>query len=222
MFTALKKIFLPEKQEIVRPDIITAWANQTKLSPDCWQLEQFEWQLIFVPYDFSRDFNSKAEMLDNVYMGEACHPTCYTLDLFNFFVKDLGIKSFPIPLSKNYVPSNYLRWPVEPARIKGSLYGIRPSLLISLDKEKLNTVQFQRQRVRITLPYREVRFSEKNPLPEISDDYLVTCTAWMYVGIEKYWDDQIGGIFKSCQVQRKEFISPKKWIDSFYEFEIPK
>jgi len=222
MLSALKKIILPEKVDKPQPNLIAEWANQNQMSPDVWQLEQYMWQLIFVPYDFQRDFDNKEELETNSYMGAPVHPVCYSLNEFNFFVKDLGVKSFPIPMPEQYVPSNFLQWPVVPARVKGSLWAIRPQVLFSLDKTKLNTVQFRRQRVRITLPYREVRFDEDHPLPQISPDYLVTCTAWMYIGIPEYWDDQIGGIFKSCQVERKEFISPKKWITGFYEFENPK
>jgi hypothetical protein len=41
----------------------------------------------------------------------------------------------------------------------------------------------------------------------------------MYVGIPKYWDDQIGGIFQTTQMDIQEHDNPRIWIDKFYQFE---
>lgn len=222
MLQRLKQIFTPTQEAATNPVAVHDWAHQNQHTPDIWQLEQFEWQHIFVPYPFQMDFGSEKEMLETVRLGRPTHPTCYTHNEFNFFIKDLGSASYPIPMPKEYEPSAFLRWPVIPARIKGTMWSIPPSLFISLDKSKQNGVQFGRQRIKITLPWREVKYDNKSPLPFITEDYLVTKTAWMYIGRPDYWNDQIGGIFQSCQVEHKEFLTPKKWIDRFYEFEKPK
>jgi hypothetical protein len=221
MLQRLKR-FLTSTSEAATATSVADWASQNQYTPDIWQLEQFEWQHIFVPYPFQMDFSSEKEMLEAVRLGRPTHPTCYTRHPFHMFVKDLGKNSYPIPIPKEFEPSNFLRWPAIPARIRGQMWSIPPKLFISLDKAKQNGVQFRRQRVHITLPWREVKYDDKSPLPYITDDYVVTKSAWMYIGLPDYWHDQIGGIFTSCQVEHKEFVTPKKWIDRFYEFEKPK
>jgi hypothetical protein len=220
MLQRLKQLFTSPQEATAKS--VVDWANQNELTPDIWQLEQFEWQLIFVPYPFEMDFESKEKMIESVRQGQPVHPSCYTHHPYHMFVKDLGRHSYPIPLPKEFEPSNFLRWPVEAARMKGQLWAIRPQLFISLDKAKQNGVQFRRSRVKITLPWREVKYDKSSPLPHITDDYIVTKSAWMYEGVPDYWRDQIGGIFTSCQVEHRSFVNPKQWIDKFYSFEKPK
>lgn len=210
MFEAVTNLFKPKPAEFV--------FDVHKHTPDLWKLEQFAFQNIFVSDDLMTGKKHHSIIKDAAYSGEPIHPVCYTFDKFTFFKKDLGEHSFPVSLPWDYRPTSHLRWPVVPARVKGELYTIRPKSFIELDKLRLNGVQFHRQRVRVVLPYREVRFDKKHILPNITDDYILTTTAWMYVGAPKYWDDQIGGIFQSCQVDTNTFDQPKKWIDEFYKF----
>ncbi len=70
----------------------------------------------------------------------------------------------------------------------------------------------------IRVPYRLVRYGKLQPLPRISTHYFYSVPAWMYVGVQSYWDNQIAGIFKS-QMDLYEHDTKRIWIDKFYKFE---
>lgn len=216
MLQAVKDLISPMKTD---PDA-EAWHRQNILTPDMWKLEQSMFQLIFIPDDFMRG------KVNNHLIAEFCrdgdtplHPSCFTFERFTFWKKDLGEKSFPIPLEKGYDPSGYLRVRPIPAKIKGQLYAILSNRIKTLDIHRQNGLQFRRTRIEVSLPFRTVSYSVKSPLPVISPDYLVTKEAWMYVGIPEYWDPLISDMFTVRECDKFTFNEPKFWADEYYKFE---
>lgn len=217
MLNTIRKLFV-EVQEDVDTEI-KLWHRKNALTPDMWFLEQFEYQLIFIPDDMKTGKSNHSLITDAAYDGAPIHPGCYTLDHYTFWKKDLGEHSFAIPLDGTFIPQGWLRIAPCPARIQGELYAVRPKQFLKLDEHRHNGVQFQRRRVNISLPYRQVRYNHKKPNPFISEDCLHTVRAWMYVGCEDYWSDQIGDMFSIRECNHYEHDTPKVWIDKFYKFE---
>lgn len=194
------------------------WHRQNVMTPDLWKLIQYQRQLIFVADDMMRGHKNHALIADAAALA-VTHPTCYSLDKFTMWHKDLGHHSFPILMEETYKPTAFNRWPPELARVKGELYAIRPPQFIVLDKHRQNGVQFRRKRIAVTLPYRQVLYSKARPLPEISREYVHTVQAWTYVGIPEYWDKQFGDLFRTSGIDLREHDVPRPWIDKFYKFD---
>lgn len=194
--------------------------NIPQYTPDIWKLEQFKRQLIFVPDEMKTGFPHNNLVAEASFIPKPKYPVCYTRKNFTFFKKDLGVMSYPVVLPENYRPTGFVRYPVEAANIQGELWSINPTQFILLDNHKHNGVRFIRERVEITLPYREVGWNSSR-LPVVSDDKNDRTTpAWMYIGIPDYWDAMIGGMFAGSQVDLSEPESPRRRHNKFYSFEL--
>jgi hypothetical protein len=214
MLNILKRFKQPE--EVVDDVAAIEWAHQNESTPDMWKLEQFIRQAIFVPCDMKKG-GVNHHLIEEAINGPVYEDT-YTADEYTFWKKDLGGHSFPIVLPKDYRPDAHTIVPVESAPIKGELYYIRPTQFAKLDTHR-GTGRFFRERVKIRIPYRTVSYGPKKVLPEISNhSYFTTITAWMYMGVQQYWDPMIGGIFKS-QMDLYEHDQPRVWIKQYYKFE---
>lgn len=217
MYHALKKSWVSFRDRD-KPDP-KDWHLQCRLTPDIWKLEQYHRQLIFVCDDMMKGNKNHSLIAEASASGDdPFHPTCYTLKPFTLWKKDLGTESFPVAMEDGYEPTGFLRWPAEPARIRGELYAIRPYQFIKLDIHRQNGVQFRRIRTAITLPYNQVKYTQKRPLPKIAGEYIETIQAWMYVGVPEYWDNLLGGVFNTKPVDLFEHDKPRTWIDKYYKF----
>lgn len=107
-----------------------------------------------------------------------------------------------------------------PSRVRGTLHLVPPETLISLDKDVLNTVRFNRQRVRLLYPRRSLPIfnvgtdKEKAKLRPVPDLVVHTLIAWMYVASSEYWTDMIEEkpqLFKAAPIMRP----PSLWIGDF-------
>jgi hypothetical protein len=218
MFNALKKLF--NGPEPIHEEAIE-WAHQNELTPDLWRLEQFVRQRIFVPCDMKRG-GKNHEIIESAVNGPIFLDV-YTARDYTLWKKDLGSHSFPVALPGDYKPDAFTIVPVEAAPIKGELYHINPLQFVKLDKLR-HPSMFYRERVPIRIPYRTVKYrfggeGTTDKFPTISNhNYFVTVDAWMYFGIEEYWDPMIGGIFKS-QMDLYEHDQPRQWMKHFYKFE---
>lgn len=199
-----------------------AWHRQYRRTPDLWYLAQHARQLVFIADDFKRG-KQKHELLEG---QEPIHPSCYTLDEFTMYHKDLGVRSFPLPFEKGVDFEIHGWYKPELARIKGELYALPSPLMWKvLDIEKDNGVQFFRRRASITLPWREIVYNnDVNPdvwvskIPNMNGDYIRTIRAWMYIARPDYWDDYLGVHLGTRPVPIYSPNAPKKWINNYYQF----
>lgn len=216
MYQQVRNFFKPKQHDI------EALANDGNLdwSPDYWKLEQFKRLRVFVYGDQMTGMKNNHMVAEFSHAPEPLHPTVYTSAPFTFFKKDLGDKSYPVMLPGHYQPDGFMRWPVEPHRVKGELWAVRPQAFKKyLDEHHRNGVMFIRERIAITLPYREVGWSSKNPLVKISPYLVQTVDAWAYIGVPEYWNPQIGGLFASTQVMPRERDNPVNFIQKYYRFD---
>lgn len=222
MFEALKKAFTKDDEILIHPDPdAVKWHLQNSLTPDIAYLEQHARQNIFIPDDLMRGRMNHRLIEGNL----PVHPSCYTLKPFITWQKDLGEHSFPLPFPDTEVFEIFTKYKPEPARIKGELYSLPTHFFWKvLDIHKQNTVQFRRERVSITMPYRHVTFNTDpdadmaDKIPNISPDYLRTIRAWMYIANREYWDDLIGVHLRTKAVQTYQHDSPKEWISHYSHF----
>lgn len=146
--------------------------------------------------------------------------TVYTKDKFDFYLsrgnEEEGLVKCLVPL-KGSLP------------IRGELHVISTEGLILLDKLWENGVQFRRERIRVTLPYRSV-FRRKNrdtrgrPLPSwlensytfLSEERTVELRVQMYVGIPEYWADKIDGGYNFEKVTTFVPNNLRSWLDKYY------
>lgn len=205
----------------LKPETEVAEKQWHSYSPDAWYLEQHPRQNIFIADDLKRGKINNKLIEDH----QPIHPTCYTLECFTVWIKDLGEHSYPLILEQGQEVDGPSFHVPELARIRGELYSLPSTLFTnSLDIHKENTVKFIRKRVSITLPYRYLTFNSSpdatwaEKVPSISNDHLRTVRAWMYVANPEYWRDLIGSHLGSKAAPIYQHETPKVWIDQYYKF----
>jgi len=219
MFENARKFFHLSTAEVINPEA-EKWHRQYRRTPDLWYLNQHARQLVFIADDFKRG-HRRHELIEG---QEPIHPSCYTADSFTCYKKDLGVHSFPLPFEKHIDFQIHGWYKPELARIQGELYALPSHFLWKvLDIEKENGLQFNRTRVSITVPWREVKYNIDpnvwvSKIPTISRDYIRTIRAWMYIARPEYWDDYVGVALGTRAVDLYEHDTPKDWIKKYYKF----
>lgn len=195
MFNALKKtIFNDTLPADVTQQILAAGCEFT---PDIAELESRQYSFVFMP-DECMMLERKHELVTPGASGfYPFYEDCYTSEDFCFIEKRLGKESFPIafkPLDNGDLPI----WMNKKQRIKGELYALRGCSFKDLDKYKLNTVQCNRVKVNINIPTVKQHRTETQSYNglwsceyNLSKTYITTISAYMYVGREEYWIDQL-------------------------------
>lgn len=218
MFQAVKDFLSP--QALVNTEA-EAWHRQYRRTPDLWYLNQHGRQLVFIADEFKTG-KEKHELISQA----PIHPSCYTVEEFTVYNKDLGVRSFPLPFEKGVDFQLHGWYKPELARIQGELYALPSPLMWKvLDIHKENGVQFFRKRVSITVPWRDVTFNEDpkaevwvSKIPNISNDRIRTVRAWMYIALPDYWDDFLGVHLGTRPVPIFTHNTPKDWIKEYYKF----
>jgi gamma-glutamylcyclotransferase (GGCT)/AIG2-like uncharacterized protein YtfP len=218
MLQALKNLMPWSTAAPPVPEVIPDW----HWTHDQWVLEQYSAQLIFVPDNMKKGGKYHGVLKDIAFGDDPRNPSVYTHSKFLAYKQDLGEFSNAIIMPGDYMPSGFITKGMapEPAKIRGELWSVDAYRIYLLDKFKQNGVQFVRQRVRITYPFRQVTTNRKQiPLPVISPHCFVTITAWMYVGIPRYWDSRIGGPLAKA-MDTYTHSPPRHGIGEFYDFSI--
>ena len=115
----------------------------------------------------------------------------YTHRKFSMFRKNLGKASYPIilPPTEDH-PGTIAR--AELAPVRGEVYFVKPYQMIELDNYKNNGVVFNRERVFLDIPYREVELRDgERILGEWK--HHKSMSAWMYIANPEYffWNNYI-------------------------------
>jgi hypothetical protein len=90
------------------------------------------------------------------------------------------------------------------AKIKGELWLVKPSVFIELDKYMMNTVRFQRTRISLEIPLKEI--TTKGVRRIITEQ-----EAFMYIGITDVWEPLLDGgyLFKPMPIFNNTSLSRK-------------
>ncbi len=131
----------------------TSMLEASKFTPDIAKLELYEWQLLFAPDELKRD-HYKHSLLGT----EAQYKfPAFTQASYHFWDPPEAWNS-PVPLKVEGF-RNALPFFPPIAKIKGEVHMIRPQQLWKeLDPYRQNTIEYQRERVRLIVPYRYVKF----------------------------------------------------------------
>lgn len=186
MFSWLKGKFKGESKKDIND-----WLSKLEVpeqTPDVIKLSSRPYWLLFL-YDEHMSRHPR----NIVFKDDEKKATAFTEDNFTLFKKKLGQGTFPFALEKRYESSRF-------SPIKGEVWLVPYDTLFLLDTVKENGVQFQRERRRVLVPYREVRFlhnldySQENlNSTYVTPEQLIPLNVWMYVGCINYWDHLLDG-----------------------------
>lgn len=208
--------------------------EQTKFTPDIAKLEEYEWQLLFATDDTKKDHH-KHDLLGAE--AEYRFPG-YTVKGFHYWDHDAPFLP-PIPMKTpegSFINSMPFMPPI--AKIRGQIFLIRPQRFMALDTYKENTVQYYRERVRLTVPYRAVKFLKEHHLDpafgvagainreKYTGSSIVTTTettcilrAWMYIGRPEFWDPLISAY--DYRAVEHFHSKNRRWCDTYYNIRRP-
>lgn len=172
------------------PEYMENLREALKYSPDMTELQRHTGQFLFV-YDQMQRNAPRHSLLSG---GSIFFGTFYTHDQYS--VWDRSSDHRVIALEDN----------TRPGKIRGELFGVRPTRFLTLDKEMENGYTFTRKRVRIDALCFEPR------------EVIVPVQSWMYVGNPDYWDTRLDNGY------RYECLKPKPYnkrptIGAYHHFE---
>lgn len=234
---------LDKKQPLVVPKSVFSasevsaleqkYADEYKHTPDWMQLERHEYAAVFLYCNVMKG-GSRHTIIENIYRikdddGNSANPYAFTLNRFEAWQTRDGRLSTPVALTSDASP---LRLIPEMAhvpctgKIKGRIFFIRSDQMKTLDAEKQNGVLFQRQKVKIQIPY---RLQITNPIEgfesyttghTLTEERAHIVKVWMYIGIPDYWNNVPMHSLERCGTTyrtkiRKKFIypvPPKMWM----------
>jgi hypothetical protein len=178
-------------------DWVNKWRAKVQFTPDGNFLSQQAYQPFFVYDRLMEGYEEHGKISELVV---PLTQIGFTVSRFNHWRKNLGKLSFPIALSTTDKPGNppwadlvrETSWfkDAPPAIIRGIVYSIRSESFYELDRLYRNGVQFERKKVKISIPYRAKKENG-------GAAYNLKLWCWMYVGKPDYWEDQLNNMFFS-------------------------
>lgn len=184
--------------------------ERLKYTPDIHVLNQKFYHLVLIYDNMKQGFEDNKFLKNCMFLGEA-----YTEDTRYLLWKDQkGSESYPVALGNSNQWSSH--------SIRGELYALPTSQLISLDKEKGNTIKWLRKEIDIILPYtmehtyRDEKYKFSNLWTIDRHHKLMMVKGFIYEGIPEVW--------KSDILTNKSFTTCSEGVSSFdkdlffYEF----
>jgi hypothetical protein len=216
------------------PDHATLWqaTEDTKFTPDIATLEEYEWQLYF-----ATDETKKDHLKHDLVGPEAQYRfPAFTQESFHYWDHDAPFLP-PIPMKvTGYVNAIPFFPPI--AKIKGQVYLIRPQRFLELDRYKQNTVEYQRERIRVIVPYRQVLWLKDHNLDsafgvqelfarseyagssvKTSEERVAIIRAWMYIGKPEFWDPLISAF--DYRAVETFHAKNRRWCETYYNIRRP-
>ncbi len=203
--------FFTSSRKILNKDLLSYLDDKKDFklySPDFWRLEQYEWQLLFIPGEYMSRHPLHNEIKPYLYKEKPLGPGFTAESHWAFWKRNLGKHSYPIPLI------NRLKRVIT-GRIKGEIVAVRPRLLRDLDDHYQNRKEFVRYRSTIVVPYRKETWFNGGKM--ISPEFTETIRTWMYVGVNSFWEPQIDAGMLFSPVRNFEgSVEPWKWLAGRY------
>lgn len=200
MFTAIKKYFQPDAEDIR--------VQLPEYTPDIQELETRGFQLLFVMGELMVGHRKHDELLNQ---HSACLSAGFTVHDYVCVLHKLGQVGYPITLEESI--RGFRR-----TRVKGELFAVRSSQFISIDNYKLNGVEFNRKRIKVVVPYQEVLqgVGETTILPH---QQMEVVDAWAYLGNYSYFHNFLdaGYEFVPVNIYKYEGINDT-WLGEFAYF----
>jgi gamma-glutamylcyclotransferase (GGCT)/AIG2-like uncharacterized protein YtfP len=131
---------------------------------------------------------------------------------FVMWKKAVGDESFPFALRG--VSSTK----TGPSRVCGELYDLTPKQVICLDEHLLNTVQFDRVRLKVVVPHVVVKGVGDKVVRTLSVFPPIEC--WMYVGKTRYWEDLLDGGMQYPVVKSRTSATEFKHFNNSFRYSV--
>lgn len=172
-------------------EIVKQALERTRFTPDIARLQQRDWWLTFIYNEWQQGHRDFGKYLDQ---SQIVAGAAFTERDFSLWKTRLGLHSYPIIFNTSFST-------VTKAPVKGQLYKVTPQQMIVLDNQMLNTVEFARVRMSLTIPYTALDKSVIEELKNIDPPlamgrvgpYIIDenrqfrIRAWCYVGVPQYW-----------------------------------
>lgn len=182
--------------------------KMTQYTPDLLALQELTAHNLFV-YDDMMTGGGKHNLL------AGCQRQCsaFTLNGFSLWKKKLGNETFPIALTNTFNKGRKINafTQCQTARVKGELYSVSTKKLLELDTHKVNTLQFERQRIILKIPF-TVEYEDQ----PYARTHGIRLWAHAYIGKSNYWDGLIDNGAQFNLVRKfngkDEFTPPYYWF----------
>lgn len=152
-----------------------------RFTPDAVELHNQLWHRLFVYNSWQKGQPHVSELGDtSIWNGGALTEE----SKFVMLKYKLGAETYPIvfettpEMERGQFGDTYLG---QKGAIQGQLFLVKPETIIHLDSKVLNTVQFDRQRIPIDLPYRERNGKQ------LSGPKVMKMKAWAYIARNDFW-----------------------------------
>lgn len=219
----VKKINVAEQQQQERVKRLIQSYAPPPFTPDLWQLEMRKAHPVFIADDMMQTQPNHKMVAEGGLSGFYPFHYGYTSQRYNFVKKNLGLKSFPIALDLRET-DELPAFMVERHRIRGEVYALRAEQIIALDNHRQNGVQFTRTPVTINIGHRKnykhtTTDSKGNKFIDYSlgREEMTSITAFMYVGREAYWKDQLeAGFFDFSPIDIIQ--EDRLWLKEYYQY----
>lgn len=204
MFNFLQKKTVPD----LFPDKTWLYEinKEHNFTPDMWRLQQRAKHLIFV-YNEYQSRQHKHDLIGDNRLAAAFTEASNLV----MWKKKLGNETFPFALEikpeQTFGNSSFLG---KPARISGELYSVPPQTIKAIDTDQLNEVYFQRKRVTVVVPFRYKDGSQ------LGSQLIQRVKAWMYVGPDEFWLDQLD--MGQLYAQVKLYPANNETLGNYYHF----
>lgn len=199
--------------------------SETKYTTDIAVLEAHSWQLFFACDETQLGHSHQKMLGENVYKCPG-----FTQRGFNYW--DGGPIFGSVPLEAEGIINQMPNYP-DIAKIKGQVLLVRPQSFLRLDEYKENGVQFTRMKVRIIVPYRNLKFIHDKNIPDPEIEYISECghigrtyekvctiRAWMYIGVPEFWDKLISNYdWRSVETFQAR---NRNWCRTYYQLRRPR
>lgn len=203
-----------------------AWVRESsRYSPDIAKIEQYSHQLYF-----SCDETQAGHWKNTLIEGAEYKFPGFTQQSFNYWNTDIPIYppvAMPAKGFKNIMPGSP---PI--AKIKGQIFKITAEQLLALDIYKENTVQFTRERIRVIVPHRAIKWVKDRSIPDpevewyseqgsmaLTKERVCILRAWMYYGKREFWDPLINNYeFRSVSTHQS---NQRPWCQEYYRLAKP-
>lgn len=194
--------------------------ERTRYTPDQPELDKHTHQYLFV-YDHMMERHPQNYHLG----GNARKCVCWTKNKYSMWQVGNRLNSRVIPLKDKFQTAPY-------AAIKGELYLLPNYIIQNLDREKENTVKYNRVKTHIIIPHRGIHdISDWGEMKGVKDVHYAgnlenkmmtsalridTLKVWMYTGDNTFWNSQLDGGYLFTPV--KTFVPNTSFegIDRYY------
>lgn len=213
MLQKIKDLLLPEEPGLIPAEFLDKIKDMLKYTPDLAKLQERSHHFLFVADDLKRGHRRHDLLQGGEFWAQA-----FTKSSFTLWKHNLGKETFPIPLEQRTRKMDFLK-------IRGEVHLLPTKTVRMLDEYRENGVQFIRKRVRVAIPYQNIRLDEDARVTWKSRTRDQHMMAHMYVGIPEYWNNLINDMqFSTAHHQPIGPVGSPHFYDFIYRdyFENPK